>query len=166
MAGSGVMTEHVALLHDGRVLVDETGALPSFVPAEDDNALTTALRLVGADLLLAPVAKLADEQRVHVVGTRDAPPTGRYVDPAALPADLAEVVARAVDEQDPTRTPPARPAWFTRAWFDRVEAWIDSVLAGSGRRRTHPIEAVKLLEHLRGREGHHRHRRHLAEGAL
>ena len=40
--------------------------------------------------------------------------------------------------------PPARPLWFTREWFDRVEAWIDSVLAGSGRRRTHPIEAVKL----------------------
>jgi hypothetical protein len=139
------MTEHVALLHDGMVLVDETGNLPSFVRDEGEPALTTALRLVGADLLLAPVIKLPDARRVHVVGTRDSVPAGRFVAPSEVPDDeLAEVVARAVLELDPGRTPPGRPEWFRPAWFDRVEAWIDEVLAASGRRRTHPIRPVKL----------------------
>jgi hypothetical protein len=139
------MTEHVALLHDGMVLVDETGNLPSFVRDEGEPALTTALRLVGADLLLAPVIKLPDARRVHVVGTRDSVPAGRFVAPSEVPDDeLAEVVARAVFELDPGRTPPGRPEWFRPAWFDRVEAWIDEVLAASGRRRTHPIRPVKL----------------------
>lgn len=139
------MTEHVALLHDGRVLVDEAGALPSFVPDEDESALATALRMVGADLLLAPVIKLPDARRVHVVGTRGAVPAGRFVAPTEVPDDeLAEVLARAVLELDPVQTPPGRPDWFRPAWFDRVEAWIDAVLAESGRRRTHPIQPVKL----------------------
>jgi len=139
------MTEHVVLLHDGRVLVDETGSLPSFVRDEDESALTTALGLVGADLLLAPVIKLPDARRVYVVGTRSTVPAGRFVAPTDVPDDeLAEVVARAVLELDPGRTPPGRPEWFLPAWFDRVEAWIDTVLAGSGRRRTHPIQPVKL----------------------
>lgn len=139
------MTEHVALLHDGMVLVDETGNLPSFVRDEGEPALTTALRLVGADLLLAPVVKLPDGRRVHVVGTRGSVPAGRFVAPSEVPDDeLAEVVARAVLELDPGRTPPGRPEWFRPAWFDRVEAWIDEVLAASGRRRTHPIRPVKL----------------------
>jgi hypothetical protein len=139
------MTEHVALLHDGMVLVDETGSLPSFVRDEGEPALTTALRLVGADLLLAPVIKLPDARRVHVVGTRDSVPAGRFLAPSEVPDDeLAEVVARAVLELDPGRTPPGRPEWFRPAWFDRVEAWIDEVLAASGRRRTHPIRPVKL----------------------
>jgi hypothetical protein len=139
------MTEHVALLHDGRVLVDETGNLPSFVREEDESALTRALGLVGADLLLAPVSKLPDARRVHVVGTRGSVPTGRFVAPSEVSdAELAEVVVRAVLELDPGRTPPGRPEWFRPAWFDRVEAWIDAILAGSGRRRTHPIRPVKL----------------------
>jgi hypothetical protein len=67
------------------------------------------------------------------------------VAPSEVPDDeLAEVVARAVLELDPGRTPPGRPEWFRPAWFDRVEAWIDEVLAASGRRRTHPIRPVKL----------------------
>lgn len=141
------MTDDVALLHDGRVLVDETGALPSFVRDEDSSAdsLTTALRLVGADLLIAPTVKLPDGRRVHLVGTRGSVPPGHFVEPSSLEdSALASVVARAVDELDPSRTPPGRPAWFTPAWFDRVETWIDSVLAASGRRRTHPIEPVKM----------------------
>ena len=139
------MTEHVALLHDGRVLVDETGALPSFARDEDQNSLTSALRLVGADLLLAPTVKLPDERRVHLVGTRGSVPAGRFVASTSLAdPELGNVVARAIRELDPSRTPPGRPDWFRPEWFDRVEAWIDASLAGSGRRRTHPIEPVKL----------------------
>jgi hypothetical protein len=65
--------------------------------------------------MLAPVVKLADGRRLHVVGSRGAVPAGQLVAPA--------------DVEDPELG---------------VEAWIDEVLAGSGRRRTHPIQPVKL----------------------
>jgi Phosphotransferase enzyme family len=134
-----VEPHHVALLHHGRVLVDETGTLPSFVPGHHLGSLTTALRLVGADVATAPVAKLTDDSRLHVVGVRSTPPAGTFIDADDLPDhELATAVLASV------RTPPGRPAWFSPVWFDRVEAWIDSVLAASGRRRTHPIEAVKM----------------------
>ena len=58
--------------------------------------------------------------------------------PASLDPSLASALL------DSLRTAPGRPAWFLPGWFDLVEAWIDSVLAGSGRRRTGPIEAVKM----------------------
>lgn len=140
------MTQHVALMHDGRVLVDETGTLPTLEGSEDsEDSLPAALRLVGADILLAPVARLTDGRRVHVVGTRGRIPRGRFVEPAAVPdAELAEVLARALRELDPAQTPPRRPPWFRAEWFDRVEAWVDASLAGSGRRRTAPIQPVKL----------------------
>lgn len=138
-------SHHVALLHDGRVLVDETGALPSFAPDRHLGSLTRSLQLVGADIALAPVVRLPDDRRVHLVGTRGRAPSGRLVDPVELgDTELAEVVDRAVAELDPSRTPTGRPAWFRPGWFDRVEAWIDAALAASGRRRTHPVEAVKL----------------------
>jgi hypothetical protein len=138
------MTDHVALLHDGRVLVDATGDLPSFVRDEDESSLAAALGLVDADLLLAPVVKLPDERRVHVVGTRGSVPPGRFVGATELDdPELAEVIARALLELDPARTPPGRPAWFEPAWFERVEEWIDASLARSGRRRIQPAEPVK-----------------------
>lgn len=129
---------HVALLHDGRVLVDETGALPSFMPSQHLGSLARALQLVGGSVALTPVAKLADGSRLHVVGSRAGVPAGRFVSPASLDPSLSSALS------DSLRTPPGRPAWFLPGWFDRVEAWIDSVLAGSGVRRTHPIEAVKM----------------------
>lgn len=134
------MTEphHVALLHDGRVLVDETGALPSFMPSQHLGSLARALQLVGGSVALTPVAKLADGSRLHVVGSRADVPAGRFVSPASLDPSLSSALS------DSLRTPPGRPAWFLPGWFDLVEAWIDSVLAGSGVRRTHPIEAVKM----------------------
>ncbi|KRF05927.1 hypothetical protein ASG88_20780 [Nocardioides sp. Soil777] len=139
------MTEHVALLHEGRVLVDATGALPAFVDPEDESTLATALALVGADIAVAPTAKLPDGRTVHVVGRRGPAPSGRLV----LPGDVgdpvvAEAVARAVTELDPAHTPDARPGWYRPGWFDRVEAWVDTVLAGSGRRRTGPLVPVKM----------------------
>ncbi len=138
------MTEYVAFVHDGRVLVDEAGTLPSFVPDKDEDALALALGLVDADVLLAPVTQLTDERRVHVVGTRGAARSGSFVPPAALAdAELAEVVVRAVTELDPERTPVLRPDWFRPGWFDRVEAWVDEVLVASGRQRTAPVEVVK-----------------------
>ena len=139
------MTEHVALLHEGRVLVDATGTLPSFVDPDDESTLATALALVGADIAIAPTANLPDGRRVHVVGCRGPKPSGLLV----LPEDVAdpvvaEVVARAVTELDPAHTPAARPAWFRPGWFDRVEAWVDGVLAGSRRHRTSPLVPVKM----------------------
>ena len=135
------MTEphHVALVHDGRVLVDETGALPSFVPSRHLGSLTQALSLVGASVAIAPVAQLPDGRRQHGVGSRGAPPAGTFAPPSSL-ADSSLAAALL----DSLRTAPGRPAWFLPGWFDLVEGWIDSVLAGSGVRRTHPIEAVKM----------------------
>ena len=139
------MSEHVALLHAGMVLVDETGSLPSCAPDEGESTLTAVLRLVGADMLLAPVTKLADGRLVHVVGNRGPAPPGLFVAPSDVPdAELAEVVALAVLQLDPARVPPARPDWFRPGWFDRVEAWVDATLVGSGRQRTRPIEPVKM----------------------
>lgn len=140
------MTEHVAHLHDGRVLVDAAGTLPSFVAADGESTLATILRTVGADIAVAPTARLADGRRVHVVGRRDAaPPPGRLVAPTEVadPA-LAEAVGRVLLEQDPARTPVARPEWFRPGWSDRAEEWVDRVLAGSGRSRTAPLEPVKM----------------------
>ena len=140
------MTEHVAHLHDGRVLVDAAGTLPSLVPGDGESTLTAVLRAVGADVAVAPTARLADGRRVHVVGRRDAaPPPGRLVAPAEVadPA-LADVVGRVVVEQDPAFTPAGRPEWFRPGWSDRAEDWVDSVLAGSGRSRTAPLEPVKM----------------------
>jgi hypothetical protein len=140
------MTEphHVAFVHDGRVLVDETETLPSFLPDEHLGSLTSSLRLVGADTAIAPTAKLSDGRRVHVVGIRGTPPAGAFVAPSSLAdSELVGVVTRAVLGLYPARTPPGRPDWFRPGWLVRVEAWIDSVLAGSGRRRTHLIEPVK-----------------------
>lgn len=130
---------HVALMHDGRVLVDKTGALPSFVPDRRLGSLTPALELVGASVAIAPVAKLPDGSRLHVVGSRGTPPSATFV----APSDLSDALLGAA-LLDSLRTAPGRPVWFVPGWFDLVEAWIDSVLAGSGRRRTGPIVAVKM----------------------
>jgi aminoglycoside phosphotransferase (APT) family kinase protein len=139
------MAEHVALLHEGRVLVDGTGALPSCATPSDESTLTAVLALVGADVALAPTTRLPDGRRVHVVGRRGTGPSGRLVRPADLSdPPLAEVVARAVVELDPAHTPAERPDWFRTGWFDRAEAWVDAALAGSDRRRTAPLEPVKM----------------------
>lgn len=141
------MVDHVALLQDGLVLVGDDGSLPSFEPAEDLE-LAQALTLVGADIPLAPTAKLPDGSRVHVVGMRTGRPgadaRGAFVTPAAL-ADgaAAAAVAQAVAELDPAHTPAGRPDWYRPGWYDAVEAWIDGALLPSGRRRTGPIEPVK-----------------------
>jgi Phosphotransferase enzyme family len=82
---------------------------------------------------------------VHVVGCRGRVPTGRLVAPSHLSdPEVAEVVARAVTELDPAHTPAARPPWYRPGWADRVEEWVDGVLAGSGRRRTRPLVPVKM----------------------
>ncbi|ROR65500.1 aminoglycoside phosphotransferase family protein [Agrococcus jenensis] len=130
------------------MLVDATGALPVLpdLPADHDgHALADVLALVGADIPLAPTAKLADGGFVHLVGMRGGAPEGALVAPDALadPAHAA-VVAPALAELDPRRSPVLRPDWFRPGWFDLVEAWIDAVLAPSGRRRTGPVEPFRL----------------------
>ncbi|WP_347755337.1 phosphotransferase [Agrococcus sp. ProA11] len=138
--------EHVALLVHGGVLVDANGSLPTLPGVEDGHTLAEVLALVDADIPIAPTAKLADGRLVHFVGTRaDARAVGSFIVPEALPdAALAIVVARAVDELDPARTPAGRPDWFRAGWFDVLEAWLDSVLEPRGRRRTGPVEPYKV----------------------
>lgn len=156
--------EHVARIVEGTVLVDDAGMLPSFTSERDDLHLREALALTAAEIPIAPTAQLPDGRLVHFVGTRAGAPAravsgaesgaqpdarpgalpGTFVPPSALAdPELAAVVARAIAERDPARTPAARPDWFRPGWFDRIEAWIDGALAPSGRRRTGPVEAFK-----------------------
>lgn len=136
--------DHVALLHDGRVLVDAAGRLPT-LPRDDDSELVGALRLVGADIAVSPTARLPDGRRVHFVGNRGPVPRGRFVSPTRLTDDgVAQAAGRALSELDPDHTPPQRPDWFRPGWFDRVEDWVDAALAGSGRRRRGPLRPVKM----------------------
>lgn len=146
------MTEHVALLHADRVLIDASGSLPVLPPQDapaEERPLAEILALVGADIPLAPTARLADGRYVHFVGVRAAASPGTLVAPGELQdAVLARAVAHAVAERDPASTaastPAARPDWFRPGWFDRIEAWIDAVLEPTGRRRTGPVDPFRL----------------------
>lgn len=147
------MTELVALLHQGRVLITPAGTLPELPPLRDgadERSLAEVLALVGAEIPIAPTAKLADGRLVHLVGMRDADPppatAGADLAPPAAVADaeLAQVLQRALDELDPAHTPAQRPDWFRPGWFDLLEAWIDAALAPTGRRRAGPVEPFRL----------------------
>ncbi|MGH3348053.1 MAG: phosphotransferase family protein [Nocardioides sp.] len=131
---------HVALLHEGRVLVVDD-RLPELEVDEDvaeheDHRFTLALDLVGADVYLAPILEVEKDRYLDVIGCRSLPvPDGTWVDPTGLadPA-LAGLLARTLGE---LAEPPAlRPEWFLAGWYDEVEAWVDEQLAATGRRRT------------------------------
>ncbi len=131
---------HVALLHQGQVLVID-GRLPELEVDEDvaeheDERFVRALDLVGADVYLAPMLRVEKDRYLDVVGCRGLPvPDGTWVEPTRLAdPDLPELLARTLGELD---APPAlRPEWFQAGWYDEVEAWIDEQLAAAGRRRT------------------------------
>ena len=131
---------HVALLHEGQVLVVD-GRLPPLDVDEDvaeheDHRFTLALDLVGADIYLAPILEVEKDRYLDVVGCRTLPvPGGTWADPAELAdTDLARLLVRTLRELD---EPPAlRPEWFGTRWYDEVEPWVDEHLAATGRRRT------------------------------
>lgn len=130
------------------MLVDESGSLPVLLAlpdGDDERDLADVLSRVGAEIPVAPTVRLEDGRLVHFVGTRGSDVAGTFVVPGALedPA-LTHVVARAIAELDPARTPECRPEWFRAGWFDLIEAWIDAVLAPTGRRRTGPVEPFRL----------------------
>jgi hypothetical protein len=131
---------HVALLHQGQVLVVD-GRLPQHEVDEDvaeheDHRFTLALDLVGADVYLAPILEVEKDRYLDVVGCRALPvPGGTWVDPAQLAdADLSRLLVRTLRELG--EAPALRPEWFSTRWYDEVEAWIDEQLAATGRRRT------------------------------
>jgi hypothetical protein len=132
---------HVALLHEGRVLVVD-GRLPELevdegVAEHEDHRFTQALDLVGADVYLAPMLEAGNSRYLDVVGCRGLPvPHGTWVDPSELAdPDLTGLLLRTLRELN--GEPPAlRPAWFLPGWYDEVESWVDEQLAASGRRRS------------------------------
>lgn len=134
-----IRTIHVALTDGEQVWLDDDGHLPSFEQdptAGGPTATATASHLLTDAVHLAPVVVLDDANRLHVVGPRGARPgRGRWADLADLPEDLAGHVARSAREH--RGTPPSRrPEWYRPGWYDAVEAWVDAVLAGTGRSRT------------------------------
>jgi hypothetical protein len=137
--------EHVALVHEGRVLTDGAGHLPELAWDGDDDALFgAALDAVGGEVYLAPVLRLGPGRHVHVVGIRSGRvPAGSWVEPATVAGGLGDQVHRAWEEhvgEAPTR----RPAWFAPGWYDEVEQWVDQVLDAAGRRRTGPPRVVRV----------------------
>jgi aminoglycoside phosphotransferase (APT) family kinase protein len=139
-------TVHVALVHGGRVLIDQGGRLPEVAvdDEDDDHRFPAVLDRVGADTYLAPILRLGEDSYLDVVGCRATPaPEGRWVEPDALTEHVhAELVARTLRERDDP--PPLRPAWFRPGWYDEVEAWVDDVLGRAGRRRTGPMRPAKM----------------------
>lgn len=139
---------HVALLHEGRVLVVD-GRLPEIEVDEDvaeleDHRFTRALDVVGADVYLAPVLELEKERFVDLVACRALPvPDGTWVQPATLDdAELARLLTAAIAEL--AEPHPLRPPWFLPGWYDEMEAWVDEQLATSGRRRTGVIRVSRV----------------------
>jgi hypothetical protein len=139
---------HVALLHEGRVLVVD-GRLPEIEVDEDvaeleDHRFTRALDVVGADVYLAPVLELEKDRFVDVVGCRALPvPEGTWVEPAFLgDAALSGLLASAIAEH--AEPHPLRPPWFLPGWYDEMEAWVDEQLVTSGRRRTGVIRVSRV----------------------
>jgi len=137
---------HVALLHDGLVMVGDDGALPIVtLPDEDDDARFAAvLDLVGADVYLAPILKVSDDRYLDVVGCRARRPAeGRWSAPRELSdRALGDLLSRTLRELD--APPPKRPPWFRPGWYDEVESWVDASLARAGRRRTGPMRPEKM----------------------
>ncbi|GAA5106747.1 hypothetical protein GCM10023339_04040 [Alloalcanivorax gelatiniphagus] len=146
MTGS-LRTVHVALVEDERVLLDDAGRLPAFtrdVEADGPHPTATASTLLADAAHLGPVVVLDGANRLHVVGPRDGvPDSGRWVALDDLPAGVREPVTTVVRQH--RGTPPAgRPDWYAPRWHDEVEAWLDAVLAGRGRRRTGPLRTHRV----------------------
>jgi aminoglycoside phosphotransferase (APT) family kinase protein len=140
------------LLHDGRVLTDDQGRLPSYVEEEHWLVLERRVAACGDTraVLVGPQLRLGSDPAtlLSVFGSRGGDAvdgTWRSLedvddDPAVL-AHLRQIEAMAAGLLE---TPARRPAWFSTAWYDEVEAWIDAELALHGRTRTAATVPVKV----------------------
>jgi hypothetical protein len=136
-ADSGV---HVlAVVDDGALWVDETGALPRL---EADWPTVAELVPERADLVpVAPRAALPGAT-VHVLVPRvPTPPPGAWsARPAAAVAESPEVLDHVALEAARWRGQRPRPArrqpWYVDDWLPARTAWVDEVLAGEGSQRT------------------------------
>ncbi|MGC4110066.1 MAG: aminoglycoside phosphotransferase family protein [Nocardioides sp.] len=138
------------MLDDGHVLTDHAHRLPACDTDRRLTSLTARAEAAGdpAAVLVAPQLQVGAEPvtllsvfaprraRVPGVWTRV---TDLAEDPAVVEA-LLQVDAIAGGREEP---PARRPDWFRTAWYDEAEAWVDDVLARSGRRRTGPAQATK-----------------------
>ena len=62
-----------------------------------------------------------------------------------LPPALASRAQTWLDELDQrAEVPELRPAWARPGWLARVRTWLDGALEEAGRRRTGPVEQIKL----------------------
>jgi fructosamine-3-kinase len=99
-----------------------------------------------SDLLpIAPATRLSEEPRVvlHVLAAGSA--TAGHQGPLEAAGEYAGAIARFVDEWTGRQARPARrPDWYRTGWLAEIDAWIDAVLAVSGRRRAAPTEVVQM----------------------
>jgi aminoglycoside phosphotransferase (APT) family kinase protein len=141
------------LLHDGHVLTDDDGRLPSYVDKDPWGVLARRVSTCGdpGAVLAAPQVEVGSgsSTMLSVFGSRGETAvdgTWRSLDqlvedePAVLTSlrEIATVVGGVTD-------PPARrPAWFRAGWYDEADAWIDHELAARGRARTGASVPVKV----------------------
>jgi aminoglycoside phosphotransferase (APT) family kinase protein len=152
MSETRAVRQVCALLHDGRVLTDDAGRLPSFDDPDGYASLARRARTCGdpAAVPVAPQLQLSSEPPAMLsvfVSRGDVRVDGHWTPVEAVAEDeqirtcLDEVVAVLTSAAPP---PANRPEWFrTASWYPDVDTWIDGSLEPHGSRRTGPSEVVK-----------------------
>ncbi len=141
------------LLRDGRVLTDERGRLPSYDAEDDWDDVGVRARTCGdpGAVLIAPQTVIGSDPglMLNLFASRaDVAVAGRWASLDDLveddPATIARLRAAVAEADGVLATPERRSAWFRRAWYDEVDAWVDAELAARGRSRTGPSVPRKV----------------------
>lgn len=140
-----------ALLHEGRVLTDDTRRVPELPHDGRHASLAERAATCGDPRAIAVAPQLLVEEEplalLSVFGPRADPVPGRWTPVDELDADpaLLATLRSVVSVVEGHVAPPARRAgWFSPAWYDEVEDWLDEQLGAIGRRRTGPFEPQKM----------------------
>jgi aminoglycoside phosphotransferase (APT) family kinase protein len=137
--------DFVALVHDGRVLLDSSDRLPCIAMDDGYPTYVELLALVGGDRFISPAVRIAPDVYVHTAEVDGhIAPDGRWVSLTDLSddPDVTAAVVRAAREYV-GEAPTQRCEWFRPGWFERVDAWVDEALGSNGRRRTGATEVQR-----------------------